>query len=185
MDQTTKALFDAATNGSIEGIRLALKGGADINAINLSNDTALVVAIRYCDDALLESTVAYLLDHGANPDFRGNDNTGVLFNATLPMDPSVMKILLERGTNPNLMLEGNESLYDWSEFTYRYHAFDYDLGMELPLTPTDVDRESEESWLRFLDRCAGVVGVPPPAFLWVMRQYGAQTTRELNGAASA
>jgi hypothetical protein len=183
MDQVTKNLFDAAANGDIEGIRLALEHGADVNAVDASNDTPLVGAIRSCDDVLLEPTVTYLLDHGANPDFRGNDNTGVLFNAALRMNPSVLELLFERGANPNLMLEGNESLYDWSEFTYRYQAFGF--GMELPLTPTDVDREPEESWLHFLDRCAQVAGVPPPAFLWVMRNYGAKTIRELKGPAPA
>jgi hypothetical protein len=188
MNQATKDLFQAAMSGNIEGIQLALKEGADINAVDQSHESALSIAIFYCDDdQLLMLTTAYLLDHGADPDFRGKDNTGVLFHAALRMNPELMKMLLERGANPNIILDGDESLYDWSEFTYRYHAYDVpshalepSLGMDLPLFPTDEDRASEESWLRFLDRCADVAGVTPPSILWVMRQYGAKTTSELN-----
>lgn len=184
MNQATQDLFRAAIAGDTEGIHCALGHGADIRALDKSNETVLSQPLFLCDGALLEGVVSCLLEHGADADFRGDANCGVLFQATLRMNAKVMEMLLEKGSNPNLMLDGHESLYDWAELTYRYHAYDVrslavdeEMWCRMPLESTGEDKQSEEAWLSYLERCAAVSGVMAPDFLRVMRKYGAKTSK--------
>jgi hypothetical protein len=107
---------------------------------------------------------------GADACFEGIDNPGgPLYVATFRRSAEEIEFLLAHGANPNPVMDSPETLYDVVEFDYRFDLWD----LRLPLKARDDDTASEEAWLSYLDRCAGVSGKPRPDYLRVMRRYGA------------
>lgn len=84
--------FTAAAGCDLDGLRKALDGGADINALNSSNQNALASAF-FCPDV-----VRYLIDNGC--DVNGGDYPAVI-NAANNYAVDVLKMLLDAGADPN------------------------------------------------------------------------------------
>lgn len=173
MNDKTLELFDAAYAGDIEKVKVCIDRGGDVNAINSCGDTPLIEAIASDNAKNRVAIVKLLIEHGADPDFKGEENCGVLFQAILSKDPEVMEVLLHNGADPNFYIDG-ETLYECASFDYLYDAFD----LKLPLKPAEQDAVNEEAWLDFLDRCAETAGVFKPEFLRVLVKYGAGVSDE-------
>lgn len=173
MSDKTSELFDAAYAGDIEKVKVCIASGADVNAINSCGDTPLIEAIASDNAKSRVAIIKLLIEHGADPDYKGEENCGVLFQAILNKDPEIMEILLHNGADPNFDLDG-ESLYERASFDYIYDAF----NLKLPLKPAEQDAANEEAWIDFLDRCAETVGVFKPEFLRVLLKYGAGVSDE-------
>jgi len=89
-------LMYAALYGDAEFLRLLLEKGADPNARNDANATALTYAV---DD---EQKMRLLLDHGADPNAKSEDGqTPLLIAAWRPGAAPVVKLLLDHGANPS------------------------------------------------------------------------------------
>jgi hypothetical protein len=120
-----------------------------------------------------------LIERGANPRLLDKERGGPLVGAMLSMDTEMLRLLIIAGANPNAEagFTEDETLYDWAEFDYRYETFDID---NLPEKPTVDDKKDEDSWLRFLDRVAVKYGKRRPDHLFLLREFGARTSAELN-----
>lgn len=175
MDNATKNLFKEAYAGNLEAVNKAILEGADINAADSNCETPLMAAISSPNDTYRLDIVKLLLEKGANADYRGEENCGVLFQAVLLKDAEITELILKAGADPNIIMESGETLYDYSEFNYRYDAYD----LKLPIEPLEQNKTSEESWLSYLDLCAQASGTNPPTFLRVLRKYGAKSKSEL------
>lgn len=84
--------FTAASGCDLDGVKKALASGADINALNASNQNALCNAF-FCPDV-----VRYLIDNGC--DVNGGDYPAVI-NAANNYSVDVLKMLLDAGADPN------------------------------------------------------------------------------------
>lgn len=173
MNDKTSELFDAVYSGDIDSLKICIDSGADVNAINSFGDTPLIEAIASDNAKNRVAIIKLLIEHGADPDFKGEENCGVLFQAILNKDPEVMEILLSNGADPNFYIDG-KTLYERAVLDYIIDAF----VLDLPLEPSEQDAANEEAWLDFLDRCAESVGVFKPEFLKVLLKYGAKSSHE-------
>jgi hypothetical protein len=173
MNDKNSRLFDAAYAGDIDKLKVCIASGADVNAINSFGDTPLIEAIASENAKNRVVIIKLLIEHGADPDFKGEENCGVLFHAILNKDPEVMEVLLHNGADPNFYIDG-ETLYECASFDYIYDAF----NLKLPLKPAEQDAANEEAWIDFLDRCAETVEVFKPEFLRVLLKYGAKSSHE-------
>jgi ankyrin repeat protein len=84
-------LFTAAAGCDLDGVKKALKDGADINALNSSNQNALATAF-FCVDV-----TKYLIDNGC--DVNGGEYPAVI-NAANNYSVDVLKLLLDAGADP-------------------------------------------------------------------------------------
>jgi hypothetical protein len=177
MNQATNKLFYSIRNMNIKGIRAAINEGADTNYINNEGDTPLVTVFWLGDTNIKKmlEIAEILLKHGADPSYNDDNGGSVLFDAGLLHNTEIMELLLSNGGNPNILIDGVETLYDYYEFNYVYHAF----SLHLPIKPTEDNKKDVESWLNFLDRCAKISKTYPPDFLRVMRKYGAKPLDEI------
>ena len=163
-----------------EMLRL-LDTGTDINDWNRDGESLLhEVILAFECDPTLPSIVNELIRRGASL-APNTDCGGVFFAAAIIRNTTVMRILLEAGANPNIERDGSETVYDWAEFDYRYEEYD----LEFPQEPTPKDKESEESWLQFLERLAKTHGKRPPDYLRVLREFGAKRSSELEGTVTS
>src|SRR5207302_2846141 len=90
------ALMHAALLGGPDIMRLLLDAGADPNAKNHRNATALLWAVT--DSA----AVRLLLKRGADPNVKSIEGrTPLYLAATQPAGIDVMKLLLDKGADPN------------------------------------------------------------------------------------
>lgn len=174
MSQIDEELYKAALYGDLEKVKACLSKGADINAES-NGQTPLMLVISSDDPAQRAALVKFFLDKGADPNFMGDDNCGVVFQAVLSMDAEVMELLLAADADPNFFIDC-QSLYDCADMDYQYSMFEFSL----PLEPTSKDQKTEEAWLDYLDRCAEMNKVEKPEILRVLRRYGAKTTLELD-----
>ena len=125
----TTPLMYAAENGSVDAIRAILAAGANVNSANDFGATTLMWGIADAEKvrALLaagadvkakskmgrtplhmaaandgsSATVKLLLDRGANPTERDNQQSTPLLAATAANDLASIKLLLEHGADPN------------------------------------------------------------------------------------
>jgi len=94
-------LFEAASKGNVDGVKQALKKGADINALNLEyRETPLHVAIDNSHIAVVE----LLLASGANPNIISNQNLTPLILAAAMGDSSLPIVELLIAGNADLSL---------------------------------------------------------------------------------
>jgi ankyrin repeat protein len=67
------ALVDAAANGDVDRMESAVKNGARINGFDANNETALIAAVRMGIYLRPQAdSVWWLLDHGADPNQKGD-----------------------------------------------------------------------------------------------------------------
>jgi ankyrin repeat protein len=93
----TTPLMYAVLYGDADTVKLLLDKGADANARNDANATALMYAI---DDA---DKTAVLLNYGADPNARSEDGqTPLLIATSRPGAAPVVKLLLEHNANPSM-----------------------------------------------------------------------------------
>ena len=166
MNTETRKLFKAVDEGDLSSIKASIERGADVNAVNHLGDTPLIAAIASERSDNRIEILNLLLGSGADPDYKGEENCGVLYQAVLLKDPEVMELLLRSGADPNFLLDG-KPLYERASYDYLYDAF----NLNLPLEPTDQDSVNEETWLDFLERCADKAGVFRPEFLRCLLKY--------------
>ena len=119
-------LMNAAAEGNVEVVRLLLARGADVNTVSsakapsvkngpigLASFTALTVAAAYGGP----ETIQALLDHNANvnaQDVRGMTPL-MLAISTDRADPRVIRLLLDKGADPNLKSRDGETAMDWAK----------------------------------------------------------------------
>lgn len=130
----------------------------------------LYLAINIFDDPQQRlEAVSSLLRAGADANQQG-DESPLLFLALLAKDTAVMSGLLDHGADPNVLLDGWRSIYDFAEVDYRYQEY----WREVPAPPSEVDLRSEEAWLEFLERLAPIWGAKPPILLRLLWVRGAR-----------
>ena len=96
LDPVAERLMDAALFGDVETMRRLLDAGANANTRNHAGATPLMWAVSNLEKTKL------LLDRGADVNARSNDGRTPLFIAASHSDSAlVVKLLLERGANPN------------------------------------------------------------------------------------
>lgn len=99
-------LMMAAYQGNIQEMEMLIKSGADVNARNNVDNTALhfaaggaPVSQTYRGSA---TAVAYLIEHGADVNAQNNTNMTPLMDAVLNPDLETVKILLAHGADVNM-----------------------------------------------------------------------------------
>ena len=93
----TSAIKSAGTSGSISTVKVYLDEGADINATDRDGGSLLFYACTSGDVDLAE----YLLDNGANVDVGATRGNTPFVSASILKKYPAMKLLLERGADPN------------------------------------------------------------------------------------
>jgi ankyrin repeat protein len=90
-------LIYAATNGSVESVKILLEAGADVNAANAFGATALIRAVNQPEKVRL------LLAKGADVNARTRQGRTALLAASYDeRGEEVVKMLLAKGANPNV-----------------------------------------------------------------------------------
>ena len=100
------ALALAAANGCTAEARLLLEHGADPNLCENDGDSPLICAAQAPGDAGL-GAAALLLDAKADVDHPNNDGQTALQFACQASNVKVAELLLERGANKNLRMNGD------------------------------------------------------------------------------
>jgi len=85
-------------------VKYLVKHGANIDVQDNNGKTALMYAIR--SDGRTD-VLAYLLKHGANVNLRDNNGKSALMYATSVSNSAAVKLLLEKGANPDFQDTGN------------------------------------------------------------------------------
>lgn len=171
-DELHEALYRADFDRATE----LLVAGADINAFTKSGGSILSSVIGIIGDMHERyAVVRFMLEHGADPNLL-DKGCGPLMSTVFVQDTEVFRLLLDNGADPNIDTCDSdcESLYDLAEFDYRYETF----RLRLPEEPEEVDKTSEEMWLRFLDRIAIKYGKRRPDYVILLRERGALTYNE-------
>lgn len=195
MDTTAQKLLNAATAGDFEQVRRLSQAGADLNVL-VGGDTLLDrvtfdLAMEEPVPAFAADMLRLLTQLGADPNAPGDEGMTALHSAMLKQNVELMRVLLEAGATPNRMpgFSPDETLYDWAYFEYRSSTWDEPFGLQGSLTPPDAptaaDKGSQGAWLLYLDRCAVKHGVRRPDCLSLLREFGAQTAKELKANSAA
>ncbi len=156
-----------------------LAQGLQINSTNRYKETLFLQAIdAYRETPEQWQLINLLLDRGADPNIRDAYGHGPLTTAALNMDTSLIALLLENGAEPNTErgFTDEESIYDWAVWDYEYRVF---TNSQLE-TPSETVKESEDSWLCFLDQQAKRYGLRRPDHLVLLRSWGARSQSELD-----
>lgn len=186
-------LVAAATAGDFDRLRRLVAKGADVNSRNQYGGTVLceVICNTECHDGPLRMAIAReLLSLGADPRKTDNDGGGPISQAVLRMDTELLSLLMDAGAHPNHETgwEPGRNAYDLAAEDYYVTTWiggkDVPLGQEgLPEEPCANDLVTHETWLAFLDRMAIKYGKRRPDHLFLMRERGARTSKELTEAA--
>ena len=99
-------LMMAAYQGDIQKMEMLIKSGADVNARNNVNNTALHFAAGAAPVSQIyrgsPAAVAYLIEHGAAVNAQNNTNITPLMDAVLNPNLESVKILLAHGADVNM-----------------------------------------------------------------------------------
>lgn len=116
INECEKNLFKAAENSDLDGIKYAVKNGANINAIDIDGETAFTKVFRNFNeafyfneqldkDSFTELTISIakkMLELGADINFFGYDGLNALQYTAYSHNATLMKFLLDNGANPNV-----------------------------------------------------------------------------------
>lgn len=93
MKKNNKELFLAARNGDLNGVKAAMKNGADLEAKESYGDTALNLA---AENGHFE-IVKYLIETGANIENLGGAAKTPVMNAAFAGHADIVMLLIEKG----------------------------------------------------------------------------------------
>ncbi|KAH6616059.1 ankyrin repeat-containing domain protein [Chaetomium sp. MPI-SDFR-AT-0129] len=104
------ALHYAARRGDLAKVRYFVERGADVNAglAAMPPSTPLYEACHQGHDRV----VSFLIDHGAN--LQGESGAAVLEHAILSRHPAIVKLLLARGADPNIVTKLGVEPLSWA-----------------------------------------------------------------------
>ncbi|MEI7840757.1 MAG: ankyrin repeat domain-containing protein [Methylococcaceae bacterium] len=178
-DDEFKAIVNAAYDGNLETVSSMVANGFDLTTINKLGESVLT---EICLELFAYETISHrydalklLLELGADVNqITDKDGTTALGNAGFSADTELFRILLDAGANPNCRIDG-ETLYEWCEFDYRYETWDLTLPEKVP----ENARIHQNSWLLWLDEIAIKYQRRRPDHLFLLREYGARTSAEL------
>jgi ankyrin repeat protein len=92
-NEIDKKLLTAAENGDLAGVQAALKGGANVEAKAMFDDTALNQAAQWGHIEVVKA----LLDAGANVHNKGGADKTPIKNAAFAGHVEIVRLLLEKG----------------------------------------------------------------------------------------
>ena len=96
----TTPLMYAAAYGSLQSMKILLKAGADVDAVNAFGATALMWSVSQPEKVKL------LLDHKANANLKAKDGrTALMLAAASPGSDRVVDLLLAHGADPKVKAE--------------------------------------------------------------------------------
>ena len=93
------ALILAAINGNEETIKVLLEAGADVNAVDYFEWTALINA---ADDGYYSRVVKVLLEFGSDVNYKTEEGITALGRASVRGDSESVRLLLEHGADVNV-----------------------------------------------------------------------------------
>lgn len=112
-----EAAYNACESGNLNAIRMLLAYGADINAVDTEDMSALQNALLNSDDTEAHHTlkvVDYCLQSGADPnqrDWCSLNGERLLHTAVCEQNLALTQTLLQHGANPNILnMQGNNPL---------------------------------------------------------------------------
>jgi ankyrin repeat protein len=120
----------ASRNPSEERIRQLASQGADVNSFTEYGKSVLMQAISFIQDGLSIEFIHLLVELGADVNYQTEDGACALSDATTYHSPEAVEFLLERGANPNVIIEYSETILDDAKFDYWFHK-DEIVGREL------------------------------------------------------
>jgi len=179
---TREDILNAAYADDTDRLRQLAEEGVDFNKTDDNGDPILQEFLwgitQGWDKPTPYDALKILLELGADPNYVPEHACSPLFYGVLAMNTKIIEILLDAGTDPNILEAGDysESLYDWGEFDYRYEMYDC---QNYPEEPTEEDKKNEDAWLAYLDRIAAKYNVRRPDHLILLRSRGALTGTEL------
>jgi ankyrin repeat protein len=115
------ALVIAAREGNMDSVRALVAAGADVNQASADQTTPLLVAVQNG----FYNVGGYLLDHAANPNLANAKGWNPVYmtvknrnieTGTVPLPNEVgelefLKLLLDRGANPNLRIKADTEVH--------------------------------------------------------------------------
>ncbi len=110
----------ASRNPSEERLRQLVSQGANLNSLDEFDESVLMKAISFLQDGLPIRFIHLLVELGADVNYQTEDGACALSNATTSHSPEAVEFLLERGANPNVIIEYSETILDDAEFDYWY-----------------------------------------------------------------
>jgi ankyrin repeat protein len=132
-DSASDRLLQAAADGSLEGVKEALRQGADVNARAQFGDTALNLAAEHGH----KDVVQCLLDKGADIHNLGGADKTPIMNAAFAGNIGIVRLLLEKGARVT------DDLLASVQLKVGILEENAEAGMVRP--------EAVEAWKRFLD----------------------------------
>ena len=160
-EEKDEALFHACQNHDLDGVKAAIKNGANVNALTRGGESPLqhVVDCFRCHGMLIDKhyteeetvqiyhenflvakeIVDYLLDNGADINLFGYDGLSPLVCAYYEHSVEMLGYLLERGADPNVNCYLTDGPYDGTCSTI-LNLINGDLSEEYDDTEREIER---------------------------------------------
>ncbi len=122
-------LFAAVLNQNFDSVKILIKKGADVNAINIYGITPLLYAVDLGNYQICN----FLLEKGANPNYIPPYDPPALSMAIINNRDSILSLLLKYKANPNIL-----DKYGYTPLTYAIYYGNYlaaDLLLYLGANP--------------------------------------------------
>lgn len=188
LETKDEELFKSCNNLDIEGVRKAIKDGANVNALTMGGKSPLQCVVQFfgCHGMLMnkqyseeecsqihhenfikvKEIVDCLLDNGADINLFGYDGIPPLVCAYYEHSLDMIRYLLERGANPNV----NCYLTEYGSFDGTCSSILGLINEEQPEEYDDVEREIETLVKSYGGRLK-VFGWNPEEYALTMRPY--------------
>ena len=131
------ALILAAKNGNEETTKVLLEAGADVNAVDYFEWTALINA---ADDGYYSRVVKVLLEFGADVNYKTEEGITALGRASVSGDSKSVRLLLEHGADVNV--RDNE---DWTPLMFASNLGNKEVVKVLLEAGADVNIKNNEN----------------------------------------
>lgn len=125
--ETDVPLFDACNEHNLEKIKLAVKAGANVNAINDNGETPLSIVLDYAteyEESFLIEIIDFLIENGADVNLFGFNGTDSFTCAHFADKPDIMEYLFKHGARKDLNCFVTD-LSDSSQWYIQNSAYDY------------------------------------------------------------